>query len=114
MKNSNQSTGQKGQNGRICKHDFAFRHHVARAYREGNYTTAEVARMFDVTYEQVSGWVREFSSDLSAEPVIAPMTEQEQNHAKKLALTSHQAPIIGTSHAKKIALTSHQPNIKPS
>jgi transposase-like protein len=84
MKNSNQLSGRKGQNGRICKHDYAFRHHVARAYREGNNTAAEIARMFNVTYEQVRGWVREFSSDLSAEPVIAPMTEQEQKEVEAL------------------------------
>lgn len=84
MENSNQAGGRKRQNGRAHKYDVSFRRMVAKAYNDGNDNKVQIARKYGVTHEQVKGWVREFYSDLSSEPVVIPMTEEEKKEVEAL------------------------------
>lgn len=78
MENTKLSNGRKRQKGRNSKYDIAFKRKIAREYIEGNLSTTQLAEIYNVRFQYVSTWVKQFSSELAEEPIVIPMTEQEQ------------------------------------
>jgi transposase-like protein len=78
MEKTKLSNGRKRQKGRNSKYDIAFKRKIAREYIEGNLSTTQLAEIYNVRFQYVSTWVKQFSSELAEEPIVIPMTEQEQ------------------------------------
>src|SRR3954464_15805107 len=72
------------QKGSGYKYDSAFKTKVAKQYLESNLTLTRVGQMFNVSHQNVSAWALEFSLNHSEEPIIEPMTEQEQKEVAAL------------------------------
>jgi transposase len=66
------------QKGSGYKYTKAFKLEVARRYVTSDLSLTQVGKIFNVSHQNVSTWAQEFSSELSAEIIIAPMTEEEQ------------------------------------
>ena len=86
MKETNPRKGHKCQKGinNGSKYDTAFRQKVARHYLENNLSQQRVGQIYNVCRQLVYAWTKEFSSELSAEILIKPMTEQEQQEVEAL------------------------------
>ncbi len=87
MKRRDSIKGVKRQKGRGYKYDEAFKIRVARQYIKTDMNLTQVGQMFNVSHQNVSTWAHEFSSELSDEIIITPMTEQEE---KDVALLKKQ------------------------
>jgi transposase-like protein len=55
-----------------------FKRQIAKQYRDGDQSLAQVAQQNGLTRDQVKDWVKIFSSELAEDQIIIPMTEQEQ------------------------------------
>jgi transposase-like protein len=84
MEKAKSSTGRKGQKGRTSKYDITYRRHIAKQYAEGDQSLSQVALRNGLTRDQVKDWVKAFSSELAEEPIVIPMTEQEQKDFEAL------------------------------
>lgn len=84
MKGSIQAKGRKGQKGRKSGYDLSFRRMVAKQYIDGDQSFAEVAMEHDIKRSYVQVWVKKFSCELRAEPIIVAMTEQEEKEVAAL------------------------------
>ena len=78
MKRLNVIKRERRQKGDGYKYSKSFKLDVARYYVTSDLTLCQVGEIFNVSHQNVSTWVQEFSSDLSAEKIIAPMTEEEK------------------------------------
>lgn len=72
------------QKGRSSRYDDTFKRHVAREYLETDKSLSEVAQRYGVTKVDVSNWKKRFSSELTEEMIISPMTEAEQKEVEAL------------------------------
>lgn len=84
MKRQASIKGIKRQKGSGYKYDGTFKRRVASQYMKSDMTLTQVGQMFNVSHQNVSTWAHEFSSELSNELIIAPMTEQEQKDMEAL------------------------------
>lgn len=86
MKETNPRKGHKCQKGisNGSKYDTAFRQKVARHYLENNLSQQRVGQIYNVCRQLVYAWTKEFSSELSAEIPISPMTVEEQKEVEAL------------------------------
>ena len=78
MRKFNIIKGERRQKGSGYKYTKSFKLDVARRYVTSDLTLGQVGKIFDVSHQNVSTWAQEFSSELSAEIIIAPMTEEEK------------------------------------
>jgi len=69
---------QRRQKGSGYKYTKAFKLDVARRYVTSDLTLGQVGKIFNVSHQNVSTWAQEFSSELSTEIILAPMTEEEK------------------------------------
>ena len=84
MKRVKQNKGLKGQKGRPSRYEVSFKKQVVREYLHGHDSLRQVAQAHDLEFWQVRSWAEQFSSELSKEPTIPLMTEQEQKDVKAL------------------------------
>lgn len=84
MKKTNLADGRKGQKGRVSQYDLSFRRYIARKYRDGNKSLAQIAREYGLSRYQVSEWYYRFCSELSEDVIVPLMTEQEQKEVEML------------------------------
>jgi transposase len=78
MKKIKLTNGLKGQKGRPAKHDISFMRNIAKRYNQGNESLSQIAKEFNIPNQYVSRWAKQFSCELAGEPMITPMTEQEE------------------------------------
>lgn len=69
--------GLDGQKVRKSKFNINFKRKVAQEYLEGYLTTTQLGEKYDICYQRVSEWVKQFSSELAEEQILTSMTEQE-------------------------------------
>ena len=85
-----QSTkGRKGQKGRDSKYDIAFKRKIAMEYEQGNLSTTQLGKKYNIRHQGISEWVKQFSSELAEgdKVNISAMTEEEQ---KEVAVLKRQ------------------------
>jgi len=78
MRKITSSEGRKRQKGRKGKYDIAFKRKIAREYIEGDLSTTQLAKIYNVSFQQVSEWAKQYSCELAEEQIIIPMTEQDE------------------------------------
>lgn len=76
--------GRKGRTGRDLKYDISLKRKIAKTYLEGDQSTTQIAKMYNVCHQQVSLWAHQFSSELAEDVNVPPMTEQEQKEVEAL------------------------------
>jgi transposase len=84
MEKAKSSRGRKGQNGRQAKHDIAFKRKIVNEYRDGDLSTTQLGKKYNIHHQEVSRWTKQFSCELAKEPIIVPMTEQESKDLELL------------------------------
>jgi len=84
MKRRNSIKLSPRQKGSGYKYDAAFKRRVARQYIESDMTLTQVGQMFHIPHQHVSEWAHHFYDELRNEPIMAPMTEQEQKDVQAL------------------------------
>jgi transposase len=79
MERFNKTRSRKGQKGRGLKYDISFIRHIVNEYLKGNESLPQLAVKYNVAFQNISRWVKQFSSELAQkdEIIIQPMTEQE-------------------------------------
>src|SRR5580692_8390117 len=84
MEKAQSSNGRKRQKGRNSKYSIAFKRKIAREYIEGDLSTTQLAKIYNVSFQNVSNWSKQYSSDLAEEQIITSMTEQEEKEYEVL------------------------------
>ena len=84
MEKMQSSTGRKRQKGRNCKFNIAYKRKIAREYIEGDLSTTQLAKIYNTSFQNVSNWAKQYSSELAEEQIIIPMTEQEEKEYELL------------------------------
>jgi len=74
----------KRQKGSGYKYDAAFKRRVALQYINTDMSLTQVGGMFRVSHQNVSEWSREFFPELSDQPIVPVMTEQELREVEAL------------------------------
>ena len=83
MKRQAALRGRKGQKG-SCKYDIAFKRRVANDYINGDRSLKQLGQIYNVRFQAISDWAKEFSSELSQTRKAIVVTDQEQNETTEL------------------------------
>lgn len=78
MKKTKLTNGRKRQKGRNRKYDIALKRKIAREYVEGDLSTLQLAKIYNVPFQHVSKWAKQYCCELAEEQIRIPMTEQEE------------------------------------
>lgn len=84
MKRQTVLKGRKGQKGANSKYDIAFKRRVANEYINGDRSLKELSQIFNVRFQAISTWAKEFSSELGQTTGAVRMTEEEQKERSEL------------------------------
>ena len=83
MEKTRRPRGRKGQKG-SARYDITFVRYVAQAYNEGDQSLNQLSERFGVPAQTIYRWAKRFSSELSEEITIAPMTDKEKKEFEAL------------------------------
>jgi transposase len=85
MERLNKERGRKRQKGGNYKYDSAFKRKVAMDYVTGDRSIHQLSRIYNIPNQNISRWVKEYSSELvEEESKITPMTAEEQKDFEAL------------------------------
>lgn len=84
MKREAALKGRKGQKGRSSKYDIAFKRRVANEYINGDRSLKELGQIYNIRFQAISIWAKEFSSELPPTTKAVPVTDEEQNEKTEL------------------------------
>lgn len=84
MKRQAASKGRKGQKGRSWKYDIAFKRRVANEYINGDRSLKELGQIYNIRFQAISTWAKEFSSELPSTTKALPVTDEEQKERTEL------------------------------
>jgi transposase-like protein len=84
MERLKKEKGRKGQKGAGYKYDTALRRKVAMEYINGDLSLHQLSRIYNIPNQNISRWVKEYSSELAEEPKDIAMTSEEQKEFESL------------------------------
>src|ERR1700753_1569945 len=74
----------KGKQENGYRHTKAFKLKLARLYFDSSESLVDIARSFNVPHQSISRWAKQYSSELSDEIIIPPMTAKEKKEVEAL------------------------------